>query len=89
VARSDTPRTVAILERIRCAIPEGSSPGATLDGSCLTDAQTHGHAGRVVFTEAWRMNGSTTASKASWVVKLKDGKVQSIRVKGQPPQLWK
>jgi hypothetical protein len=69
---------------IHCAIPHANLPGGTLPGICTTVAEPVSHVRRVKFIEAW--NSKT----ATWIVKLgQDGRVRSIRVIGQPPQIWK
>lgn len=76
------PDTTALY--LRCAIPRGSLPGGALTGTCSTVAPPSAHVRKVEFIEKW---GKSTAS---WVVTLsRSGRVQSIRVTGQPPQLWK
>jgi hypothetical protein len=44
---------------------------------------------RVRFGERWRLGGDL--HRGAWIVtvRLRDGRVQSTRVTGQPPQLWK
>jgi hypothetical protein len=44
---------------------------------------------RVRFGERWRLGGRK--QRAAWIVtvRLRDGRVQSTQVEGQPPQLWK
>jgi hypothetical protein len=72
---------------VRCAIPRGGPQGGTLPGTCSTNAGPANHVKtrRVEFTETW--GGS---NEAGWVVTLdRGGGVHSIRVTGQPPQLWK
>jgi hypothetical protein len=69
---------------VRCAIPRGNLPGGTLHGLCSTIAASVNHVRRVEFIEGW------DSMSSGWVVTLsRDGRVQSIRVTGQPPQLWK
>jgi hypothetical protein len=77
----------------RCAIPRGGTQlptTGTMTGTCSTVAEPASHVRRVEFAETFRLSPSGKQSEADWVVTLrKDGGVQSIRVKGQPPQLWK
>jgi hypothetical protein len=69
---------------IHCAIPRANLPGGTLPGICSTVATPVNHVRRVEFIEAWNSKSSR------WVVALsRDGRVHSIRLAGQPPQLWK
>jgi hypothetical protein len=76
-----------------CAIPRGGTHFPTdrsLTGTCSTVAEPSDHVRRVKFTETFRISPSSKPSEADWIVTLdKVGHVQSIRVKGQPPQLWK
>jgi hypothetical protein len=84
---------------IRCAIPRGSPPSGTIAGGCFTrtDPTPSNQVRRVVFMEHWplfRTNryGGVMGSKhaAGWIVTLsRNGRVKSILVKGQPPQLSK
>jgi hypothetical protein len=83
---------------IRCGIPVGSRPGGTIAGGCLTsEPPPTNHLRRVEFIEEWplfRTNryGGVLGWKhsARWIVTLAgDGQVQSMSVKGQPPQLWR
>jgi hypothetical protein len=78
-------------EIVRCAIPRGSPPGGTIPGTCVTYALPFHHVRRVEFIEHWpQSEPSGSRNKASWVVMLgRNGHVRSVRVTGQPPQLWK
>ena len=78
-------------EVVRCAIPRGSPPGGTIGGTCVTYALPYKHVKRVEFIEHWPQSQPTgSRNKAGWIVTFsRDGRVQSIRVTGQPPQLWK
>jgi hypothetical protein len=78
-------------EVVRCAIPRGSPPGGSIDGTCVTYALPYKHAERVQLIEHWpESQPSGTRNKAGWIVTLsRDGRVRSISVMGQPPQLWK
>jgi hypothetical protein len=72
---------------LRCAIPSDGlhRPAA---GTCSTVAEPSDHVRRVEFVETWRTRGNSKLRTAGWVVTLsRSGRVQSIRVKGQPPQL--
>jgi hypothetical protein len=81
--------------RTACAIPRGGVQPTrkTLRGRCTTEfvSSTPYPRGaiRVRFGERWRLGGSL--QRAAWIVtvRLRDGRVQSTRVAGQPPQLWK
>jgi hypothetical protein len=89
--------------RAPCAIPRGGSqlikPGgtqqtkSTLRGRCTTQFVMSPPLSRktirVRFGERWRLGGH--AQRAAWIVtvRLRDGRVQSTQVLGQPPQLWK
>ncbi len=85
------PDTTALY--LRCAIPRGGTQVPTsrsLTGTCSTVADPSNHVRRVVFVETFRLSPSAKLSEAGWVVSLsRTGRVQSIRVTGQPPQLWK
>jgi hypothetical protein len=71
---------------VRCSIPRGGPPGGTVTGTCTTGARPPNHVRRVEFMEIWPPNWTP----AGWVVTLsRSGRVQSIRVIGQPPQLTK
>jgi hypothetical protein len=76
---------------LRCAIPRGGTqlpPNRPLTGVCSTEAVPSNHVRQVRFIATW--GGGISFTKAAWVVTLsRTGHVQSIRVKGQPPQLWK
>jgi len=73
---------------LRCAIPRCGPSRGTVTGTCSTNARPSDHVRRVEFIETWRNGGSVNLSKAVWVVTLsRDGRVQSIHVTGQPPQL--
>ena len=78
---------------LRCAIPRGGhyrGRNRTLAGSCATVVQPSNHVRRVEFDETFRIDPRSKPSEASWTVTLnRNGHVQSILVKGQPPQLWK
>ena len=79
---------------LRCAIPEGGTHvgTATLTGTCSTVAKPDNRVRRVKFVETWSPQGGASGSpmSAGWVVTLgSHGRVHSIRVTGQPPQLWK
>lgn len=80
---------------LRCAIPRGGThlptdKNLTLKGTCSTVAEPSNHVRRVAFVETFRLSPSSKLSKAGWVVTLnRHGRVKSIRVTGQPPQLWK
>jgi hypothetical protein len=78
---------------LRCPIPRGGTQLPTtgdLTGTCSTAAEPSNHVRRVEFIETFRLSPRGRSSEADWVVTLqRDGRVQSIRVKGQPPQLWK
>jgi hypothetical protein len=78
-------------EVVRCAIPRGSPPGGTIPGTCVTYALPYKHGKRVEFIEHWpQSQPSGSRNKAGWVVTLnRGGRVRSIRVISQPPQLWK
>jgi hypothetical protein len=78
-------------EVVRCAIPRGSPPGGTIAGTCVTYALPYEHVKRVEFLEHWpQSEPSGTRNKARWIVTFRrDGHVESIRVTGRPPQLWK
>lgn len=70
---------------VRCAIPRGGPPGGTLRGTCSTVAPPSARVRHVEFVESW--GGS---HEASWVVQFgRGGRIDSIRVRGEPPQLWK
>jgi hypothetical protein len=77
-----------------CSIPRGGvqTTNATFRGRCTTGFVSYPYsrkAVRVRFGERWRLGGHV--HRAAWVVtvRLRDGRVQSTRVTGQPPQLWK
>jgi hypothetical protein len=71
---------------VRCSIPRGGPYGGTVTGTCTTEAQPANHVRRVEFKEIWPPRWTP----AGWVVTFsRTGRVQSIRVTGQPPQLWK
>ncbi len=78
---------------LRCAIPRGGSyrgPIRTLAGTCSTVANPSNHVRRVAFHEDFRITPASKLTEASWIVTLnRRGRVQSVRVQGQPPQLWK
>jgi hypothetical protein len=77
----------------RCAIPRGGfyrGRDKTLSGTCSTVAQPSDHVRRVEFDETFRISPSSKLNSATWTVIFnRTGRVQSIRVNGQPPQLWK
>lgn len=81
--------------RTACSIPRGgtTTTPATLRGRCSTEFVSSPPyprgAIRVRFGERWRLGGRR--QRAAWIVtvRLRDGRVQSTRVTGQPPQLWK
>jgi hypothetical protein len=81
----------AMGPNLRCAIPRGGTQlpsHRSLSGSCSTIAVPNNHVRRVEFIESW--GGGISFTTAGWVVALsRDGRVKSIRVTGQPPQLWK
>jgi hypothetical protein len=76
---------------LHCAIPRGGlqlRPNHPLMGTCSTEVTPSNHVRRVEFVQTWRL--PPKSYKASWIVTLgRTGRVQSIRVTGQPPQLWK
>jgi len=78
---------------LRCAIPRGGTQLPTsrsLTGTCSTVAEPSSHVRRVAFVETFRLNPSSKLSEAGWVVTLNRlGRIRSIRVTGEPPQLWK
>lgn len=75
---------------IRCTIPRGGPAHSTVRGTCSTDARPPDHVSRVDFVERWpRSRRSGIWDTARWVVTLSRGRVKSIRVTGQPPQLWR
>ncbi len=78
---------------LRCAIPRGGTvlpPNRILKGTCSTVAEPSDRVRRVAFIETWRMSPSGRRNKAGFVVTLdRHGRVKSIRVTGEPPQLWK
>ena len=78
---------------LRCAIPRGGEQlpsSRSLTGTCSTVAEPSSHVRRVTFVETFRLSPSSKPSEAGWVVKLgRHGRVKSIRVTGEPPQLWK
>jgi hypothetical protein len=78
-------------EIVRCAIPRGSPPGGTIPGTCVTYAFPYHHVRRVELIEHWpQSEPSGSRNKAGWIVLFgRDGHVRSVRVTGQPPQLWK
>jgi hypothetical protein len=78
-------------EVVRCAIPRGSPPGGAIAGTCVTYALPYRHVKRVEFIEHWpQSQPSGSRNKAGWLVTFsRDGRVRSISVTGQPPQLWK
>jgi len=85
----------ALPGRSACSIPRGGlqTSHLTLRGRCSTQfvsspPYSRG-AIRVRFGERWRLGGRK--QRAAWIVtvRLRDGRVQSTQVTGQPPQLWK
>ena len=76
---------------LRCAIPRGGTqlpPDRPLTGICSTEVAPNNHVRRVAFIETW--GGGIGANTAGWIVTLsRSGRVQSVRVTGQPPQLWR
>jgi hypothetical protein len=78
---------------LRCAIPRGGSQmphSRRLTGTCSTVAEPSSHVRQVTFVETFRLSASSKPSEAGWVVTLdRHGRVKSIRVTGEPPQLWK
>jgi hypothetical protein len=89
--------------RASCSIPRGgtvliprsgvNATHATLHGRCITAFVSRPPyprgAIRIFFGERWRLGGRL--QHAAWIVtvRLRDGRVQSTQVTGQPPQLWK
>jgi hypothetical protein len=81
--------------RTACSIPRGGvqTSRSTLRGRCSTQFVSSPPyprgAIRVRFGERWRLGGRK--QRAAWIVtvRLRDGRVQSTQVEGQPPQLWK
>lgn len=75
-------------EIVRCDIPSGGLPGGTIAGTCVTYALPDR---QVELVEHWpQSRPSGSRNKAGWIVSLGgDGRVRSISVIGQPPQLWK
>jgi hypothetical protein len=80
-----------VNEIVRCAIPRGSPPGGTIAGTCSTEALPYPRVRRAEFTEHWPQSRPTgSRNKAGWIVTFsRDGRVESIRVTGQPPQFRK
>jgi hypothetical protein len=78
---------------LRCAIPRGGAQlraHRSLPGTCSTVAEPSDHVRRVEFVETFRIAPGGKLDKADWIVTLgRAGRVRSIRVEGQPPQLWK
>jgi hypothetical protein len=73
---------------VRCSIPRGGPSGGTVTGTCTSEAIPPNHIRRVEFMEIWPPRWNLTP--AGWIVTFsRSGRVQSIRVTGQPPQLWK
>ena len=89
--------------KVACSIPRGGSitiprsgtntTHATLRGRCMTafvsrPPYRRGSI-RVFFGERWRLGGRL--QHAAWIVtvRLRDGRVESTQVTGQPPQFWK
>lgn len=85
------PDTTALY--LRCDIPRGGTQVPSdqgLTGTCSTVAEPSTHVQRVEFVETFRLSPSSKLSAAGWVVTFgRTGRVRSIRVTGQPPQLWK
>jgi hypothetical protein len=81
--------------RMACEIPRGgpTTSRTTLRGRCTTEFVSSPPYSRktirVRFGERWRLGGHLY--RAAWIVtlRLRDGRVQSTRVTGQPAQLWK
>jgi hypothetical protein len=77
---------------VSCKIPRGGLGAVRLRGRCMisyVSSPPYGQrAIRIRFGERWRDGGRV--HRGGWIVTvlLKDGRVQSIRVIGQPPQLW-
>jgi hypothetical protein len=82
--------------KIACSIPRGGmqligTPG--FPGRCTTEfafsGSLHGRAIRIRFGERWHSDHQLQI--AGWIVtvSLRNGRVQSTQVIGQPPQLWK
>ena len=78
-------------EIVRCSIPRGGPGGGTISGTCSTNTVPYRRVRRVEFLEHWPLgHKSGSRNKAGWDVTLgRDGRVRSIRVVGQPPQLWR
>jgi len=82
---------------LRCAIPRGGSQivgrphnSRRLTGTCSTVVEPSSHVRQVTFVETFRLSPSSKTTEAGWVVTLsRHGRVKSIRVTGEPPQLWK
>jgi hypothetical protein len=79
---------------LHCAIPEGGAHlgVAALAGTCSTVAPPNNRVRRVRFIETWSPQGGASGPQmsAGWVVSLgSQGRVRSIHVNGEPPQLWK
>lgn len=78
---------------VQCAIQRGGlqlRPNRPLTGTCSTVATPSNHVRRVEFVQTWRLPPSSRLNKASWIVTLgRHGRIKSIRVTGEPPQLWK
>jgi hypothetical protein len=81
--------------KVACLIPRGGTnlTRTTLPGRCTTEFVSSPPyprgAIRVRFGERWRLGGRVR--RGGWIVtvRLRDGRVQSTQVTGQPPQLWK
>lgn len=77
-----------------CSIRRGGTQlrRTTLPGRCTTAFITYPYSRKTVrvrFGEQWRLGGRL--QRAAWIVTVRrrDGRVQSTKVSGQPPQLWK
>jgi hypothetical protein len=81
--------------KVACSIPRGglNITGKALRGRCTTQFVSSPPyprgAIRVRFGERWRLGGHV--QRAAWIVTVRyqDGRVETTRVIGQPPQLWK
>jgi hypothetical protein len=65
---------------------------STLRGRCTTEFVSYPYSRKTVrvrFGERWRLGGRL--HRAAWILtlRLRDGRVRSTQVTGQPPQLWK
>lgn len=81
--------------KVACSIPRGglSLRPRRFRGRCTTEFVSSPPfprgAIRVRFGERWRLGGR--GQRGAWIVtvRLRDGRVESTQVTGQPPQLWK